>query len=674
MLTIIRNVRVLQNYPFEAMDETALTLLRNAINNIQLEGNKVNCYPLLRVFECFLQITGRKLCETDLTKQGFEDTCRSFIGALHSTKFIGYTHKIAYARGRVWLLLLSAVSETKALLACTKIQLRKTSVTDDVQSCVDLFNREPLVEEKVWLWRGWPSTNRDGYVTYFSMFPVYQKLGRAFTQQFYSVCDQYFSARKTQRIPCLKSLTKYIGVYSNNLAPSDFQNPEFMGRFWRDFFAYYVTTSYGDGNGACISTLITDWRCTFRYFVTGTLIPSGLFAEPWGGFPSPKSSYIYGSHTRLITKDDGAVVKTKLLTHVPLHVSDEEAINILFEHIQHDVDVFVHWAEKTVRDTWSHYKNRHAMVKNGQVRRIQIKGTNSGGHQWKTDRNNPEHLQNAAATFAEYGYMTEADAAVHSLYPCPLSQTAKELGLPVTGSLVSHCILLVTSHPAITPSFLEKLELFDKNGKQVGFFPTDSGYQLISHKDRRGYKLAQQIIPLTVRTTEVVTQIIALTQPLRDYLKDRKDDAWRYLLLTCCQGFAYPVRIKKLSDFLGDPYRVRQLADALGDTSSLSFEKRLELATRFSLTSLRASAGVLVYLNTHSLEKMAKALGHKKYNHRLISYYLPDPLLDFFQERWVRIFQTGMIVEALKQYLRQKSCCFCMNPADFRSLENPLVD
>ena len=71
MLTIIRNVRVLQNYPFEAMDETALTLLRNAINNIQLEGNKVNCYPLLRFFECFLQITGRKLCETDLTKQGF---------------------------------------------------------------------------------------------------------------------------------------------------------------------------------------------------------------------------------------------------------------------------------------------------------------------------------------------------------------------------------------------------------------------------------------------------------------------------------------------------------------------------------------------------------------------------------------------------------------------------
>jgi len=26
------------------------------------------------------------------------------------------------------------------------------------------------------------------------------------------------------------------------------------------------------------------------------------------------------------------------------------------------------------------------------------------------------------------------------------------------------------------------------------------------------------------------------------------------------------------------------------------------------------------------------------------------------------------------QYLRQKSCCFCMNPADFRGLENPLVD
>ena len=29
---------------------------------------------------------------------------------------------------------------------------------------------------------------------------------------------------------------------------------------------------------------------------------------------------------------------------------------------------------------------------------------------------------------------------------------------------------------------------------------------------------------------------------------------------------------------------------------------------------------------------------------------------------------------SLYQYLRQNSCCFCMNSADFRGLENPLVD
>ena len=46
------------------------------------------------------------------------------------------------------------------------------------------------------------------------------------------------------------------------------------------------------------------------------------------------------------------------------------------------------------------------------------------------------------------------------------------------------------------------------------------------------------------------------------------------------------------------------------------------------------------------------------------------------QEAWVELAKNGLIAEIsfLEQYLRQKSRCFCMNPADFRSLENPLVD
>jgi len=654
MLTIIRNLRVLENYPFEALDRTVLAILREAKNRLPTLQRR-SYDALLRTFECFLQITGYQLSEKDLTNPNFGNICRMFVGALYSKEFIDYPLPTAYYKSRLWLNLLSISKETKASLICVNIQLSTNTVTDDVQFCINLFNRQKLVEEKVWLWRGWPSTNRNGDTRYFPLLPVYKRLGRTFTERFYLVCDQYFSARKGDDISCLNSLTDYIGSYPYDLSPTDFQEPGFVGRFWIDFCEYYFITGFADGNGARPSTLSTDWRYHFTPFVKGTLNPSGLFVEQWGEFPSPEPRHVHGSRTHLITQDDGVVVKTKLLTYVPLHVSDEEAIKLLFESIQHDVDVLVNWAEKAVKEMGNRCKNRQTMAPNGQVRRIQKKGMIHGGHQWLTDRNNPEHLQNAAATLAEHGYMTNTDADLQLLYPPPITQTAKELGLPVTNSLIPHCILLVASHPQITPSFLEKLELFDKNGKQVGFVPTDSGYQLVSHKDRRGHKLAQQIISLTAHTTEVVSQIIALTQPLRDYLKERKDDSWRYLFLTCGRGFAYPSRIKSLSNATSEPVRCHQLADALGDTSSLSYEKRLALAKQFSLQSLRASAGVLVYLNTKNAERMAKALGHKKYDYSLLSRYLPEPLLIFFQERWIRVFQTGMIVEALKEseYLLQ---------------------
>jgi hypothetical protein len=44
---------------------------------------------------------------------------------------------------------------------------------------------------------------------------------------------------------------------------------------------------------------------------------------------------------------------------------------------------------------------------------------------------------------------------------------------------------------------------------------------------------------------------------------------------------------------------------------------------------------------------MAEALGHKYYRPELLSFYLPESILNFFQSRWIRIFQKGIICEAI---------------------------
>ena len=45
---------------------------------------------------------------------------------------------------------------------------------------------------------------------------------------------------------------------------------------------------------------------------------------------------------------------------------------------------------------------------------------------------------------------------------------------------------------------------------------------------------------------------------------------------------------------------------------------------------------------------MAEALGHSKYNPTLLRDYLPESILAFFQSRWIRIFQRGLVCEAMK--------------------------
>ncbi len=96
------------------------------------------------------------------------------------------------------------------------------------------------------------------------------------------------------------------------------------------------------------------------------------------------------------------------------------------------------------------------------------------------------------------------------------------------------------------------------------------------------------------------------------------------------------------------PDAVMALADRFSRVLSISADEAASLAFRFSLAALRASAGVIVYFKTKSVRDMATALGHAKYDMKLLDRYLPKVIRQFFEDRWIRIFQTGVIVQALE--------------------------
>jgi hypothetical protein len=177
---------------------------------------------------------------------------------------------------------------------------------------------------------------------------------------------------------------------------------------------------------------------------------------------------------------------------------------------------------------------------------------------------------------------------------------------------------------------------------------TDNGYQLIGYKDRKGNKLSEQKVDLTIRTTAWVSQYIQLTKPLRDELRIAGDDSWRYLFLHCPRCIDYPTRPRP---FRLNPSVIKWYRTIINDFSKicdLDENDIRQFLMRISVTAMRASSGVEIYLKTHSVKDMAKALGHTSYNSSLLSSYLPEPILSFFQSRWIRIFQRGIICEAMK--------------------------
>ncbi|MDN4732922.1 hypothetical protein QYZ42_06535 [Vibrio parahaemolyticus] len=67
-----------------------------------------------------------------------------------------------------------------------------------------------------------------------------------------------------------------------------------------------------------------------------------------------------------------------------------------------------------------------------------------------------------------------------------------------------------------------------------------------------------------------------------------------------------------------------------------------------TIRSVRRHRGLQIYLKTRSMHAVSEALGHKKLEVLLLSSYLPKPLMDFFNARWIRQFQNAILLEAMK--------------------------
>lgn len=633
-MTIVRNPEWLLHQPILKVDRALLGNLRTATGRSLL--------PIASLFEAYLQVvdlpivTGETLRSPDCDR-----LIEGFVGALYSRRFLDAPLTTTYSRAVDFLDFIALSGASPSL---KRQALSSGFVSPQVAGWRDAFELRALNEEQVWVKSGWGCTNKAHASICFPLFPIYERLGREFTQRFALVLEAWATGRRDTQVRVLADFCRYFAHYPDQISPSDLGDQYWSSRFLMQFGRYYFREN--KARGSSVKTAVRGWNSTFIHVIK-SLVAAGGLAQPEPPLAPITAVRVKSkaSETNIRRTSDGIEVKTNMLTEVPLSASDTEAKELLFKSIQEDFAASVTWAERDADELWKRHMHAKAMAPLGTARLPRIT-SGTAGTVGLTRPNNVDCLANCAATYMHYGHPGPWRATYFS--DIGLVSAAHMLGLPINGSLLPHASILVANYPAITSAFLDTLELYDREGRICGVVDTDAGKYLVGYKRRKGAVLSEQKILLNERAAEIVDQVIELTAPFRTYLRARGSDDWRYLFLTAQSVGAIPKR-QRFSDQCSAPHKWGEhgLTQSFADRLGIPVAVAADLVRQFSLKNLRGSAAVLVYLQTGDAKKMAEALGHTLHNPKLLEYYLPKPLQRFFNSRWIRIFQAGIICQSL---------------------------
>lgn len=384
------------------------------------------------------------------------------------------------------------------------------------------------------------------------------------------------------------------------------------------------------------------WKTIIVKAYKECFVETGVFDEPLKPiltpkFKVPKSSALTFSIGGNLTSKE----TDRWLVDIPLRIKDEEVIEVIKQRLERDLTHIKTKAHQLFEEI-NRRQERNEIYRREGVVKPWGHGNNSLNYGFEIGLNN---LKNTVATFYHYGFGKTLNYTKFLGFDSA-SELSKELSLPTNSTIYTLTALLILEHPSITPSWLKKWEMYDKSGAQVGFKQSNNLWVAVSYKDRRGARNSQQQVILNDYSKSIVETIVKHTQFTRESLKLRGDRNWRYTLLT-----ATPSRAMRPHDMKRRNKFHEELATTSFRSSGeiiLSEAEAKALSKMITHRSIRKAVGLQVYLRTNSLQAVAEALGHKKVNVWLLSIYLPKPLMDFFNSRWVRQFQNAIVFEAMK--------------------------
>lgn len=642
-LTILKGSLALANYPFTTLPPDVLELMHRSYEPVALAGMG----QLTKIFDAYCNITRSSITYLGLSSPSFERTVRGFLGALYDPTFIDVTRSLCNSYAREFVRMLREMSK--------EIPLLPTFEENGGRDGWPKFNakywtaiKDNLDPHAVRFWNGWAVDYMNDKVAYISLANVWISHGPEFAEEIYKCMRQHFIKMRRPRSSDFNAFLNFIAERAETWPVETFQDPIQIKRAFLAYMLYYFTEQHERGND--ISTATKSYAAMIQ-LVNSTMLASGAWIKPYASsLPKPAIQHIAGADTNKKKNAKGEVIKVKLITEIPYQVTDTQAIELIFKNIKADNNALYNWANKKAWNTSNAQKSRDRLAKLGNPEKV-IYATHA-----QFEDVEPEDV---CAAFKEHGFgYVNKDFSKRFGKVINREWLNSFLQVPSANDLYPFKILLVHEYPCITQSFLDNFELYNKNGDLTGFVKLDGYYQLTGYKDRKGANHSEMKIKLRPRDAVRIRQIIRSTQPLRDYLRAEGDDAWRQLFIQCSRGLTYPKKMSPTNWNTGTlEVRYQHLAGEFAEFLDLPKKDIEEFICRISITSLRATRAVLLYIENNSLTETAAALGHTNVSPDLLSSYLPEPILAFFQTRWIRAFQRGIICHAMKdsKYLLQVS-------------------
>lgn len=419
------------------------------------------------------------------------------------------------------------------------------------------------------------------------------------------------------------------------------QDPATVNKFFAMHYDYLYKAALQDNSD--MGVFGESWRCCIRV-VENLFVAHGLIAAPAYKIPCP--AFKKHPHETKTRRRDKSL--SEGLTDFTITLSDDEAADKLLDDCDKALKFVESLCQHACEITLQTFRRRIALAdafNNGEV--IEAEDIESRFPLCKRV-DDYEKLAKQCAIWETRPFGL-SQSELNSLFGKDRRTASEQLGLLNPGCLMPFLYLLVNEHPSITPSWLENFKLFNKHGIRHGLRRSGGRDIAVSVKRRKGSARATQRIFLNKKSKQLFDDIVEITGPARQHLSKSGDQDATCLLLGGNSGLMPAKAIT-----LGTQANIRYSNSLLTKIFFAAIENAEDpiwvhrLYKRLSLRAVRRSRAVQLYLETRSVRKMSKALGHESYNPKLLLKYLPIEIVEFFSNRWARIFMEGMIIEAMK--------------------------